>query len=352
MDSAVFLRTGFDALHFSGLAHASRKLFHGRGIILCLHHVRPFVGHKNDFAPNARLEITPEFLVSMIELVRHRGFRTVSMKDAVRELQAPTSNKSPFVVFTLDDGYKDNQVFAQPVFDRLNCPFTVFIAPNIVDGSCALWWRGIEEVIKSTLHFKAKIGTRQFDDRTETVAQKNTVCKQAALLLQNLPEYEQRQTITKIAQDYRIDLVAMCKAAAMSWDEIRTLNKDPLCTIGAHTLGHYAVARLSSDDARYEIMQSRVTVANELGEDVEFFAYPYGNAPAAGPRDFKIAEKAGFGAAVTTRKGVVHTEHQHQLWALPRIMVSGRFQKLRYIDVLISGLPTALANRFSKVNVS
>jgi peptidoglycan/xylan/chitin deacetylase (PgdA/CDA1 family) len=117
-------------------------------------------------------------------------------------------------------------------------------------------------------------------------------------------------------------------------------------------MNHYAVAKLSADDCRRELEQSKQIIERELGEPVQYFAYPYGDEPAAGPRDFQIAGNAGFEASVTTRKGTVFPGHAQHLQALPRIMVSGRYQKIRYIDALISGAPTALLNKFSRVNVS
>jgi peptidoglycan/xylan/chitin deacetylase (PgdA/CDA1 family) len=352
MNSAALLRTCFDSLYFSGAAHAARALNKAKGVVFCLHHVCPQDGSHKGFAPNARLEVTPEFLAGTIALARRRGFETVSLAEAVRRLETPQSDDKPFAVFTLDDGYKDNQTFAQPVFDGLNCPFTVFVAPGIVEGSCELWWRGLEAVIKKAPHFKAKIGDRQFDQPTETIAQKNTAFTSAASSMKAMPEYDQRQSMRQIASDYGVDLVAMCKAVAMTWDEIRTLNKDPLCTIGAHTLGHYALAKLNEADVRREMEQSRHIISKELGEPVPFFAYPYGDEEAAGPRDFRIAQEAGFKSSVTTRKGLIYAKHRNHLQALPRIMVSGRFQKLRYMDVLISGLPMAIVNGFRRVNVS
>ena len=109
---------------------------------------------------------------------------------------------------------------------------------------------------------------------------------------------------------------------------------------------------MSASDAKRELEASRLIIARELGEEIQFNAYPYGDEPNATPRDFKLASEAGYKASLTTRKGPVFAGHGQHLQALPRIMISGRFQELRYVDALISGLPTALLNRFRKVNVA
>jgi peptidoglycan/xylan/chitin deacetylase (PgdA/CDA1 family) len=352
MASPAILRTCLEVIHYTGLSQLLRPTFQGLGSIFCFHHICPGGGLQTGFAPNGKLECTPEFLGEIIELVRKRGMETLSLADAVERTRNPKHDQKPYAVFTLDDGYKDNAQYGQPVFDKLNCPYTVFIAPKIVDGSCELWWRALELVIAKSDQFKFVIGEEAFhlDIRTET--QKWSAFDILVVHLANIPEFAQRETTRAMATHFGIDLQEYCKSVAMTWDEIRTLNRDPLCTIGAHTMNHYSVAKLSAEDCKYELEQSKKIIERELGETVRFFAYPYGDEPAAGPRDFAIAQNAGFDASVTTRKGTVFEGHAEHFQALPRIMVSGRYQKIRYIDALISGAPTALLNKFSRVNVS
>lgn len=352
MASATLLRCCLEVIHFSGLSHVLRHKYQGIGHIFCFHHVCPGGGLQTGFAPNSKLEVTPEFLEEIIVLVRKRGFETLSLAEATTRTKNPQPNKKPFAVFTLDDGYKDNQIYGQPVFDRLNCPFTVFVAPKIVDGSCELWWCALEQIIAQNESFKAQFGNEVFKLDTKSEAQKNTAWNILSAKMAALPEFEQRELIHELAKTYRLDLKQLCLSVAMNWDEIRKLNQDPLCTIGAHTMNHFAVKKLTPEQCKFELEESKRIIARELGEPVNFFAYPYGDEPAAGPRDFKIGTEAGYEASVTTRKGVIFDGHKNHLQALPRVMVSGRYQKLRYIDALISGAPTALLNRFSEVNVS
>jgi peptidoglycan/xylan/chitin deacetylase (PgdA/CDA1 family) len=339
-------------MHFTGFSNLYRKQFQGIGSIFCFHHICPGGGMDKGFAPNGKIECTPEFLTEIIQLVRKRGMETLSLADAVERIRNPKPNQKPFAVFTLDDGYKDNMIFGQPIFDQLNCPYTVFVAPKIVDGSCELWWRALEKIIAANPQFDATIDGALYNFDLRSEAKKKLAWSTLFPALTTMPQYGQRKTIHELAEKYNFDLVEYCKSVAMTWDEIRILNKDPLCTIGAHTMNHYAVAKLSAADCLYELEESRRIIERELGEKIHFFAYPYGDEPAAGPRDFKIANDLGFTASLTTRKGVIFAGHGKHLQALPRIMVSGRYQKIRYIDALISGAPTALLNKFSKINVN
>jgi peptidoglycan/xylan/chitin deacetylase (PgdA/CDA1 family) len=109
----------------------------------------------------------------------------------------------------------------------------------------------------------------------------------------------------------------------MSWDEIREMAQDPLVTIGAHTKDHYAIAKLSEEEVMDQMVGSADRIEHELGTRPAHFAYPYGDPGSAGPRDFVLAERAGFKTAVTTRKGMLFDGHRSHLTALPRVPERG-----------------------------
>ena len=138
----------------------------------------------------------------------------------------------------------------------------------------------------------------------------------------------------------------------MDWDEIAGMAADPLVTIGAHTVSHPMLAKLTVEAARAEILDGVRAIAARLGRSPSHFSYPVGAPDAAGPREFALAAGAGFKTAVTTRPGVLFPDHVRHLTALPRISVNGEFQRLRYLDVLLSGAPTALRNRFRRVDAA
>ena len=322
----------------------------GQGVIFCLHHVTPGGGLQTGFAPNSNLEITPDFLDGLIVVMKRRGYEMLSLDAAVERLRRGQDD-TRFAVFTLDDGYKDNLEHAMPVFERHQCPFTVYVAPRIAEGTCELWWRGLEAVIAKADQISVTFDGHQVLSATATVAGKVAAWKTIAPRLQAMPEYAQRDWISRVTQQHGVDLQALCRAAAMTWDEIRLMAKHPLATIGAHTLNHYNLLKLPEDDARREIVESRIRIEGELNRPVRHFAYPYGNRDAAGPREFALARAAGYDTAVVTRLGPVELAHAQHLHALPRIMVSGRYQDTRCIEALISGVPSRLANGFRSLNV-
>jgi peptidoglycan/xylan/chitin deacetylase (PgdA/CDA1 family) len=138
----------------------------------------------------------------------------------------------------------------------------------------------------------------------------------------------------------------------MTWAELAQLAADPLVTIGAHTVNHVMLAKVSERQARSEMAMSRSVIEASLGVRPDHLAYPVGDAAAAGPREFAIAAEVGFKTAVTTRPGVLFRAHSTHLMALPRISLNGEYQRERYARVLLSGAATAMWNGFRKVNAA
>jgi peptidoglycan/xylan/chitin deacetylase (PgdA/CDA1 family) len=351
MSKTAILRTAFDAIYWSGAAKLFEPHWGGLGVIFCLHHVVPSGGLQSGFAPNSQLEITPEFLAELIRFVKAKGYETISIDEMTERLNRGTQSKQRFAVFTLDDGYKDNLVHAMPVFKAHNCPFTVYVAPRIADGTCELWWRNFEAVIASNSSIAVDVHGCALRLDTTTTEKKWAAWKKLAPQLQAMPEYSQREWIRQVSENHGVDVDGICRTAAMTWNEIREMAQERLATIGAHTLNHYNLKKLSAEDATREIVESGLRIEAELRTKVQHFAYPYGNTDAADSRDFNIAKNAGYKSAVVTRLGTVLPEHKDHLQALPRVMVSGRYQKLNYIEALLSGVPSRLTHKFRGLNV-
>jgi peptidoglycan/xylan/chitin deacetylase (PgdA/CDA1 family) len=146
---------------------------------------------------------------------------------------------------------------------------------------------------------------------------------------------------------------ALCRDLCMDWQDIVDLAADPLVTIGAHTVNHKMLKKMTDEaSVRAEMEMSRAVLEAALGKRPEHLAYPVGDPTSAGPREFRIAAELGFKTAVTTRPGVLFKAHRDHLTALPRISVNGDFQRQRYVKVLISGAATAMWNKFRRVNAA
>lgn len=340
MNPAV-LKAGLDALHYSGVSGALAPVTRGAGVIFMMHHIRP--PGAQAFDPNGLLSITPEFLAAAVRRVRERGWDIVSMDEALERLDG-AGEARPFAAFTIDDGYRDNLEHAYPVMKTAGAPFTVYIASALPSGDAELWWVGLEQVIARSSVIDFEIDGARRAIACDTLAAKRAAWKRLYPIIRAAPEDKQRAMTRELCARFGVSLPQLCDSLAMNWGEVRQLARDPLVTIGAHTVNHFAVVKLDAARAREEMDQGARKIEAETGQRPRHFAYPYGDAGSAGPRDFGIAEALGFASAVTTRKGMLTTEHRQHRFALPRVALNGNLQSLRYVDVLLSGAPFFLSN--------
>jgi peptidoglycan/xylan/chitin deacetylase (PgdA/CDA1 family) len=335
-------RGAYEALYFSGLSRLLRPSLGGVGSVLTLHHVRP--ARTDRFQPNRFLEITPDFLDAAILRLRGAGFDLVSMDELCRRLTM-RDFKRPFVAITLDDGYRDNRTFAFPVFRAHNVPFAIFIATSFADRRGQLWWSALEQIVAANDSIIVRIDGEDRRLACGSVAEKYAAYLTVRDWLAARPsETAMLDVVRDLTRRYSVDMEAICAALCMHWQEIVELAADPLVTIGAHTVNHIALGRADAATVRYELETSRAVIKTKLGRDVDHFAYPYGDALSAGPREYALASELGFKSAVTTRPSVLFPADRERLTALPRLTLSGEFQRGRYLDVLVSGAATALWN--------
>lgn len=341
------LKASLSALHFSGIDNLLKPLTRGTGAVFMLHHVLPATPLA--FAPNRHLEVTPEFLDRVIRLVIARGFDIISLDNARARLRDGELDH-PFVCFTFDDGYRDTHHHAYPIFQRRGLPFAVYVASDFADGRGDLWWLALEQLLRQTEAIEVKIAGDMKRFSCRRPSEKMRTYRAIYGWLQQLSEVDARGVVADLCQTYGLDVTSLCSELVMSWDELRDLARDPLVTIGAHSLSHLPLSQLSYAESRFEIVQSVARIEREIGRPCRHFSFPYGHDGSVGPREFELVAEAGIATAVTAHGELLRPDHGLALSALPRIALSGELQKPRYVKVMLSGAPFALrkfAGRFN-----
>lgn len=341
-------RNALLALYASGAHRFAPASVSGVGAIFMLHRVRK--PDANGFAPNRILEIRPDFLEETIHRVRERGLVCISLDEAVQRLAARDFSER-FAVFTLDDGYKDNLTVAAPIFERYRVPFTVYLATSLPDGTAELWWVALERVIAMASDLRVIFPEGEEVFRTASPADKNAAWSSIYWRLRALGEDALRAEVRRLTAEHGLDMASITRELAMSWDDVRRLAAQPYASVEAHTANHFALAQISEARARAEIEQGLARHEAELGRRPTHFSYPYGDPSSAGERDFDLARDFGFRSATTTRKGLIHAGHADALMRLPRLSLNGDYQDVRIVDVLMSGLPFALAKSMGSAGI-
>lgn len=286
------------------------------GVVLMLHRVAEY--DKTRLVPNEDLKVSPAFLQKTIDKYRKAGFAFLSLDDVYDVVTGKTKLGKPFVSFTLDDGYLDNYTTAYPIFKRNNVPFCIFVATDFPDRKAVLWWLTIEDLILSNEKIELSDGStyicknyQQKWDSFRLIREKTLKLDQRNLL----------KALQGLFANYDIDWLAPVKKMAMSWEDIAKLGKEPLCTIGGHTVSHPAFIPLSLEKIKTEIDEGIRRLHSVISYDTHHFAYPYGSVKEDGEREYEFLESFNFKTAFVSFGGIITKDDINNLTHLPRFML-------------------------------
>jgi peptidoglycan/xylan/chitin deacetylase (PgdA/CDA1 family) len=106
-------------------------------------------------------------------------------------------------------------------------------------------------------------------------------------------------------------------------------------SIGAHSMTHPVLSKLSDEDAQAEISNSLTGIEKVLGQKVWALAYPYGDSASVTQREVRMAEAAGFQCAfLNVGGGLGATMPRYEI---PRVHVTADMNIAEF-EVHISGV--------------
>lgn len=268
-----------------------------------------------------------------------RWFNVLPLDTAVLQLRSGTLPARAAAV-SFDDGYADNVDNALPVLQRHRVPATFFVSTAFLDGG-RMWNDTLIEAFRFTEHqmFDARpwgLGTLPL----ETLEQRRCAVVSVLAHVKYL-EPVQRQAIVQQVQDWAE--ATLPNDLMMRGDQLLTL-RDARMQIGAHTVSHPILEKITDAQARLEIVASKDDLQARLDQPVTLFAYPNGKPDTdyCG-RHVAMVRDAGFVAAVSTATGAASLATDvHQL---PRFTPWNR-GRLRFGARLLANL------RRSPVDVS
>ncbi|MBV9213965.1 MAG: polysaccharide deacetylase family protein [Actinobacteria bacterium] len=220
----------------------------------------------------AALSVTPDGLERQLGLLHRRGFRGVTLTEALSD---PPSERA--VAVTFDDAYRSVLELARPILDRFGMVGSVYAVTDWPGRSQPLSWAGVDQWLG---------GPHEGE------------------------------------------------LAGMDWDELRALADDGW-EVGSHTRSHPRLPELDDGALEDELAGSRRDCERGMGRSCDTLAYPYGAVDervveAAGRAGYRFAVTLPRGLHAPRplhwpRVGVYHADSE---WRF-RLKVSPAIRSLR-----------------------
>jgi len=197
------------------------------------------------------LSVDPRAFRKQLRWLADHGFESLRMRDIESGAAAAASNR-PRVIFTFDDGYEDNYLIAAPMLKE----------------------HGYSAIFYLPVNYVSSLAMAPRDARESGRSEHNRW---------------------------------------MTWEQAKRLVEDRM-EIGSHGMNHLRLTRLSADEARREIADSKRMLERTLSTPITSFCYPGG---LYGAEHASMVREAGYRSACTASPGTVGGN----LFEIPRVAV-------------------------------
>ena len=328
---------------YTGAYRVFRLYFRGIGTILMFHRVvtSETLSAPRIFKDNGLVSI--ELLESCIQHFLNNNYEIISLDQLYDRLSRQKAEK-PFVCFTFDDGYADSYEIVYPIFKKYNLPFAIYVSNSFPNRTAILWWQMLDDLILPRKQISFEYQNKEYSFNIRNHGERLLAYSTLRKLILSTPQNQLINCIEAIFNKYGV-FSENYLHLTITWEQIVEMSKDPLVTIGSHTMNHLNLKQLSVKQIEEEINNSIIQIEEKTGQGVQHFSYPYGSIMEAGRREFNAAKAYKFKTMVTTREGNIFFKHGNNLDCLPRIEV---LNNLTSFKMNLSGLETLKTSGFRR----
>lgn len=293
--------------------------------ILSYHRFSPY----KEVIPSIPPRLSVKAFKQQIEYIRN-NFEPVPLSLIAECIHKVKPFPKNCLTITIDDGYRDNYLYAYPILKNYKVPATIFLITSCIDGKQIPWDAKISFAISHT-HLEEiyieELGFFNLKGEKKRYMAAKTIIKK----IKRITDERKNLLIEKLLRIAKVNIPPdLGKELMLSWKEIREMSEGGI-EFGAHTLSHPILTNIPWEKATEEIEMSKREIEEKLGKRVVSFAYP------SGIYDRKIAKlvrKAGFLCAVTTdMEEITPSSDPYQLGRV--IGIDEDFTKFK---VILSGL--------------
>jgi peptidoglycan/xylan/chitin deacetylase (PgdA/CDA1 family) len=286
-------------------------------VVLTYHRILEKWEPALDYSQPGMVVTVPTFERQLAFLERH--FDIVPLGHLLDGGTVHRPARRPRCVITFDDGWRDNYDLAFPILRQRDIPATVFLTTDFIGTERVFWHTELiylllqgelpeflrdepalaaypEPVRDCLRRWAAPTGVSHADDVDALVETVKAHCSEDEI--QGLID-----TLTRATRLGRPLFPG--RRFFLDWDQVGEMAANGF-EIGSHGRSHRILTRVSSQEAKQELVQSKAEIERRVGREVTHFAFPNedANADLAG-----WAARAGYrtacvGAGVVAGRGI------------------------------------------------
>jgi peptidoglycan/xylan/chitin deacetylase (PgdA/CDA1 family) len=276
-----------DASRLRSLARRIKRIVKPGALILGYHRVIDLPSDPYSIA------VPPRLFAEQLEALRAYA-NPMSLRRMVAHLRAGRVPPRA-VALTFDDGYFDALAYARPLLEQHDVPATVFAISGFIGGSRELWWDELAHILHDA-------PAEQFD----------RIYRQANGMA---PDARER-LFARLRKETAPAVRPRDLYRGMTPGELCRLAEGNLVEVGAHTVTHPWLPKLTAEEQRAEVRGSRAQLETILGHSVTSFSYPHGQVSGE-----VVSEVRNAGFEYACSSAVDLARPASPLFQLPRVQV-------------------------------
>jgi peptidoglycan/xylan/chitin deacetylase (PgdA/CDA1 family) len=286
-----------------------------------------------------QLAVSPANFENQLQVLK-KYYNVIPVDQLIFQLKNK-SLASKTVCLTFDDGYCDNYLTAKPLLEKYDCPATFFIPTQYIGQEKLFWWDELQHIILGAAKLPKdisliikeepfKFSIEGEEELTEQLLRKQVEwvfpnepstkrCMLYLLIWERLRPLEFSEIIpvlNKIKRWANFTTIIDKSDIPMTSLQLKDITKQPLFSIGVHTVSHPALSSHPWEVQQKEISESKGYLENNLGWYMSSIAFPYGK---FNEDTINIAKEQNLSAAFTTNEQVV--SKQSDIYRLGRFQV-------------------------------
>jgi peptidoglycan/xylan/chitin deacetylase (PgdA/CDA1 family) len=199
---------------------------------------------------------------------------------SVKEIHQRNKDNLPVtdleVAFTFDDGFENNFIFAKPLLEKYSIPASFYIiSKSLKEIDFTNWPEQIEHILSSTLENQVQFDNIYFFKKSGWKSSKGVYLGNYVKTLGENRSQLLLEFTKKFSNNHKKWSSLYWKT--MSIDQVQSCANSQFITIGSHTHDHFSLNEISLDQAKFELLQSKLILENITGIEVKEIAYPDGS---------------------------------------------------------------------------
>ena len=311
----------------SGLVEGILKVRAGFPIILTYHGVT--ANNSRGLQNYDGLHVPSEQFIRQLHfLVKYR--KVISLTDMIEGIRRGDGLQNT-VALTFDDGYENNFTQAAKILVDLKIPATFFLATGYIGANRWMWTDRLERMLERTERGTITLPGVPGAISLATLEERKTGLRRIKAFMKQLSGEDLESRVAELEHDHGLGYEAPHgDYRFMNWQQVGDIARAGF-EVGAHTVNHPILSRISRADAFDEILASRDSIRAEIGKCSDVFCYPNGKSSDY-TSDIVDFCRTHFQAALSTNRGAAR---EADLYELKRIGVSGKTSQPNFAWYLV-----------------